>query len=122
MGYLLSRYDYLVYGNLQESILFIGATLHCTILPHFVLLHFLNCFSLAISFLLVYQVLQIDDEKKRFVVTLKPKEVTLSDCRELSEAVKGPGLMRSMLKEREEILNEIAHLPGMRQDFKLFFT
>ena len=54
-------------------------------------------------------------------MTLKPKEVTLSDCRELSEAVKGPSLIRSMLKEREEMLNEIAHLPGMRKVFNFFY-
>ena len=76
------------------------------------------CFLLVFAF--PQQVLQIDEEKKRFVVTLKPKETMIPDCEELSKAISGPGLLRSLLKEREEMLNKIASFQGLRSIFVTF--
>ena len=77
-------------------------------------------FYFLLVFALPQQVLQIDEEKRRFVVTLKPKETVMLDNEELSKAISGPSLLRSLLKEREEMLNEIAKLQGLRSTFVAF--
>ena len=58
---------------------------------------------------------EVDEERKRFLVTLNPKEVTMADSKGLSNAVKGEHILYSLLKEKEEILNEMNQLPGIER-------
>ena len=50
-------------------------------------------------------------------MTLDPKKVTLSGCSELHDAVTGPKLLQSLLKEREEIFSKVSSLTGMSHTF-----
>lgn len=63
--------------------------------------------------LFFYQVLEIDQERKRFLVTLNPSQVKIGNSEDLRKAVTGPSLLKSLIEEREEILKEISKLPGM---------
>eukprot|EP00795_Rhopilema_esculentum_P012276 gene12276-2918_t len=58
------------------------------------------------------KVSEVDEERKRFLVTLNPKEVTLADSKSLSNAVKGENLLCSLLKEKEEVLTAMKQLPA----------
>eukprot|EP00794_Sanderia_malayensis_P000681 gene681-2877_t len=56
-------------------------------------------------------VLEIDDEKKRLLVTIKPSENILSKSDVLFSKLSNEYLLRSLLDEREDILIKIADLP-----------
>ena len=56
----------------------------------------------------------MDEEKKRFLLSLNPSEVTMSESpNELCQAVTGHGLLNSLLEERTTMFSEISNLPGI---------
>eukprot|EP00794_Sanderia_malayensis_P005757 gene5757-6460_t len=68
-----------------------------------------KCFQLGQT--VIATVLEIDDEKKRLLVTIKPSENILSKSDVLFSKLSNEYLLRSLLDEREDILIKIADLP-----------
>ena len=65
--------------------------------------------------------LEIDEERKRLLVTLKPSEVTSTCSDVLADKLKGTELLKSVIEERKEILDGLQHLPGEFFCFILFY-
>ena len=56
--------------------------------------------------------LELDEERKRLLVTLKPSEVTSTCSDVLADKLKGTELLQSVIEERKEMLDGFQQLPG----------